>query len=122
SMSGNLSATLRMMDEDVTFLGTGHPPMRGGEVFSEAFESVIQKFRVESSAEIREIKVIGDWAYTWVYLTVTMTPLDGGTANRKTGDALSILRKQADGRWVIYRDANMLAPEKPGGDSQAVSE
>ncbi len=30
--------------------------------------------------------------------------------NRRTGHTLSVLRKQSDGAWVIFRDANMLAP------------
>ena len=40
-----------------------------------------------------------------------ITPLNGGAAARRSGSALSIFRKQPDGKWAIYRDANMLAPE-----------
>jgi ketosteroid isomerase-like protein len=33
----------------------------------------------------------------------------GGDAMRRKGYTLSILRKQADGKWVLWRDANLVA-------------
>ncbi len=53
--------------------------------------------------------MFGDWAYCWNKLAVAVSPPDGGAAAKRAGPVLSILRKQADGRWVIVRDANMLA-------------
>jgi ketosteroid isomerase-like protein len=67
-------------------------------------------FRIDALADIREIKVFGDWAYRWNHLTVTVTAPDG-TAVKRAGDVLSILRKEND-RWVIFRDANLLAATK----------
>jgi ketosteroid isomerase-like protein len=32
----------------------------------------------------------------------------GGKAVKTAGDTLSILRREADGGWVILRDANLL--------------
>ena len=46
----------------------------------------------------------------WTRLTVVMTPPNGAPSVRRAGHTLSILRKQ-NGRWVIARDANLLAPE-----------
>jgi len=40
-----------------------------------------------------------------------MTPLQGGSIMRRSGYTLTILRKEPDGRWVLYRDANTLTPE-----------
>jgi ketosteroid isomerase-like protein len=44
----------------------------------------------------------------WANLTVQLTPLSGGDSVVRSGSAISILRKQADGYWVMTRDANML--------------
>jgi len=38
-----------------------------------------------------------------------MTPPNGTEPVRRAGHTLTILKKQ-DGRWVIARDANLLAP------------
>ena len=30
---------------------------------------------------------------------------------RRSGYTLTLLRKEPDGRWVLFRDANLLTPE-----------
>jgi uncharacterized protein (TIGR02246 family) len=62
----------------------------------------------EGTGEVRELQVLGDWAFVRSYLEVAMTPPGGETVRRK-GWVLSILRKGGDGRWRIARDANLLA-------------
>ena len=108
---GDLPQILRLMAEDVVFLVAGQPPMRGREAFAAAFHSALQQVRVESKSEIQEIQVAGEWAYCWSRLSVTITPLQGGAAVRRSGNALSVLRKQPGGAWVLFRDANMLSVE-----------
>jgi len=71
----------------------------------------VQQVRIESTATIDEIHVTGNFAHLANHLTVTMTPLQGGPIIRRSGYTLTILRKEPDGRWVLYRDANMLAPD-----------
>jgi uncharacterized protein (TIGR02246 family) len=110
SAAGDVDQVLQLMAEDVVFLIPGQPPMRGREAFAAGFKSVVQQFRMEARSDIQEIEVAGDWAYCWNHLTVTMSPLGGGgSAMHRSGYTLSILRKHA-GRWVIVRDANLLAP------------
>ena len=67
--------------------------------------------RIESTGEIRELVVAGDCAYCWTQLSVVITPRTSGAAMRRSGPALTILRKKADGAWVVARDANMLTAE-----------
>ena len=67
--------------------------------------------RIESTATIEEIHVTGNFAHLANHLTVTMTPLQGGPIIRRSGYTLTIMRKEPDGRWVLYRDANMLAAD-----------
>jgi uncharacterized protein (TIGR02246 family) len=109
--AGDLSKLLDLMAEDVVFYVVGQPPMRGREAFAAAFRTAVQQVRIESTARIEEIQVAGNFAYLANYLTVTMTPLQGGPIIRRSGYTLTILRKEPDGRWVLYRDANMLAPD-----------
>lgn len=109
--AGDLSKLLNLMAEDVVFYVVGQPPMRGREAFAAAFRAVVQHVRIDSTAMIEEIQVAGNFAHLANYLTVTMTPLQGGSIMRRSGYTLTILRKEPDGRWVLYRDANMLTPE-----------
>ena len=110
SAAGNLDRVLELMAEDVIFIGPGRPPMRGRDGFAAASRASEGRSRVEGSVEIQEVQVFGDWAYCWNQLTLTVHPADGGAPGHLAGPALSVLRKNPDGRWVIFRDANMVAP------------
>jgi uncharacterized protein (TIGR02246 family) len=109
TLAGDLDRVLELMAEDVVFLGAGRPPMRGREAFAAASRAMEGKVRVDGKADVQEVRVFGDWAYCWTLLTVVMHPADGSAPTERRGPALSVLRKNPDGRWVIFRDANMVA-------------
>jgi uncharacterized protein (TIGR02246 family) len=94
------------MTDDVVFMVPGREPF-GREAFAAASEAM-RGARIEGSSDIRELKVLGDWAYLRNYLEVTVTP-PGGEAVKRSGYTLTILKKQPDGRWLLARDANLLA-------------
>src|SRR5207244_4878778 len=85
--------------------------MRGRDAFAAAFLAAVQQIRIESTATIEEIHVTGNFAHLANHLTVTMTPLQGGPIIRRSGYTMTIMRKETDGRWVLYGDANMLAAD-----------
>ena len=107
------------MAEDVVFLLPGQPPIIGKAAFEAAAnaQSMSKDSRpeFEGTSEIQEIKVFDDWAYMWTRLKVVITPSDGSPPITRAGHTLSILRKQA-GKWVLARDANMLAPVQSRGE------
>ena len=105
SKSGDTAKVLSLMTDDAVFMVPGHEPF-GKEAFAAASQSM-KDLRFEGSYDIREITVLGDWAYLRNYITVTMTP-PGGEPMRRAGYTLSILRKEADGKWVLARDANLV--------------
>ena len=107
SKTGDTKKVLELMSDDVVFLVTGQPPMRGKAAFA-ASQAALKNAKIDASGEIQEIEVLGDWAYMWTDLSVVITPPGGAASIRRAGNTLSILRRQADG-WAIARDANMLA-------------
>lgn len=104
---GDLHELMAMMADDVVFLTPGQSPMRR-EDFAAGFMAAIEHVRIEVESEVQEIGITGDWAWCWNYLDVKVTPHAGGSSNRRAGYTLTILRKE-DGKWVIARDANLLA-------------
>jgi uncharacterized protein (TIGR02246 family) len=108
SAAGDLARVLELMDDDVVFIGAGRPPMRGKSAFAAASRAMEGRTRLDGAVDIQEIRIFGDWAYCWTQLTIRMQPTDGGAPTELNGPALSILRKRPDGRWVIFRDANMV--------------
>lgn len=107
SSAGDVDAVLRLMTEDVVFLGPGRPPMRGKAAFAQGMREWAGKMQVDGRHEVREIAVSGDLASCWVDLEVRMSPPGGAPVVRR-GDVLSVYRREADGAWRIARDANML--------------
>lgn len=78
--------------------------MKGRSTFAEGLRGLLTSHRSESTSDIQEVYVLGDLGYCWSALAVRMTPLSGGDPVVRKGSALSILRKQADGEWVVVRD------------------
>ncbi|HET6898073.1 MAG TPA: SgcJ/EcaC family oxidoreductase [Vicinamibacteria bacterium] len=107
--AGDVETILGLMAEDVVFLRAGQPPMKGKAAFAEGTRAALDKFRIESSADVQEVRTAGDLAYCWTELRVEMVPRGGGPGSRRAGPALTLLRKARDGKWVVSRDANMLA-------------
>ena len=65
--------------------------------------------QIEGKSDIQEIRLLGDWAWMRSFLTVKITP-PGGTTTTSSGYVLTILQRNADYRWVIARDVNLLVP------------
>ena len=107
--TGDVAAVLQLMSEDVVFLVTGRPPMRKADFAAAAkAQAGPQGPEIDGTSEIQEIKVLGDWAFMWTKLKVVVTPPDGSASMTRSGHTLSILKKEK-GKWVLARDANMLA-------------
>jgi uncharacterized protein (TIGR02246 family) len=108
--AGDVDTVLKLMAEDVVFLVPGQPPMRKADFAAAAKAQAAGRApKFEGTSEIQEIKVLGDWAFMWTQLTVVVTPPGGAALMRRAGHTLSVLKKE-EGRWLLARDANLLAP------------
>ncbi len=107
SKAGDTAKVLSLMAEDALFMVPGREPF-GREAFAAAAEGQ-QGFTIDGTSDIRELKVLGDWAYLRNFVAITITPRNGGTPMKRSGYTLTILRKQ-NGRWRLARDANLMLP------------
>lgn len=105
---GDVDTVLDLMTPDVVFLVAGQPAMQGREAFEKVLRGMLSTHGIDSSSEIEEVCVAGDFAYCRTRLSVTVTSKHGATPMQRTGHTLSILRKSPDGKWQLARDANLL--------------
>lgn len=107
--AGDTETVLSLMTEDVVFLVPGAPSF-GKQKFAAMMQPASPGPRptFDGRSEIQEVRVFGDWAFTWTRLTVEVTP-PGGETHKRAGHTLSVLQK-VGGRWLLARDANMLTP------------
>lgn len=112
SKAGDADAVLDLMTDDVVFTVVGRPPF-GKQEFAENMRRM-KDLKIDAQAEVIEVTVRGDTAWARVRLRVGMTTPDGKSAPRE-GYVLSIYTRQADGRWLLARDANLLGPAASSG-------
>ena len=105
SQAGDTDTVLSLMADDAVFMVAGQEPF-GKEAFAAASRGA-QNVRMEGTSDIRELTVLGDWAYLRNHLTVTVTP-PGRQPVRRAGYTLTILRKTPAGQWLLARDANLM--------------
>jgi uncharacterized protein (TIGR02246 family) len=106
--SGDVATVLDLMTDDVVFTVPGREPF-GKDVFAKA-SGDMKGVSIDGRSDIVELKVLGDWAWTRTHLTVSMT-VHGKPPMRRSGYTLTILRKEADGKWRLARDANLLTDD-----------
>ena len=103
--AGDSARVLSLMADDVVFMVPGREPF-GKEAFAAASDGM-KGTRLEGTADIREMEVLGDWAWCRTHIHLTVTPPTGEPVQR-AGYTLTIFKKKPDGHWVLSRDANLL--------------
>jgi uncharacterized protein (TIGR02246 family) len=109
--AGDVDTVLSSIAEDAVFLVPGQPVMTKTE-FAAAARALAgpNAPKVEAWSDIQEIKIFGDGAYAWSKLSVAVTPPGAASAIKRAGHTSTIFRKH-NGRWLLARDANLLAAE-----------
>jgi uncharacterized protein (TIGR02246 family) len=108
SRAGDLALLLDLMTDDVVFMTPNRAPFGKAEFAADARR--MQGLAFDADAEILEIEIVGTRAFARTRIEASMTAPDG-SARRMSGYALSVLRRAADGRWRIARDANLVTAE-----------
>jgi uncharacterized protein (TIGR02246 family) len=106
SKARDTEKVLSLMADDVLFTVPGQAPF-GKEAFRAMSEST-KGVEMDGTAEVLELELRGDWAWLRNYIDIAVTP-PGGAPARRAGYTLSILRKEPDGRWLLFRDANLVS-------------
>lgn len=105
SRTGDIDTVLGLMTDDVLFLTPGQPPF-GKDAFAR-MSSGMKDVHIDGTSDIQEVQVFGDIAYLRNALRIVITMPDGKEV-RRSGQTLTILRKEADGKWRLVRDANLV--------------
>jgi uncharacterized protein (TIGR02246 family) len=110
SKAGDLPALMDMMTDDVVFMTPGRPPFGKSEFAADSQR--MEGAALDARAEVQEIEVFGSHAYIRNHIHAELT-FPGQAPRHMSGYAMTVLRKEADGRWRIARDANLVMPEQP---------
>lgn len=106
SRAGDLAAILGLMADDVLFMTASREPF-GKDQFRQDFEAM-KDVAIDGRATIEEMCVVGDWAWIRNHIDLTISPA-GSPPIGRSGHSLTLLRKGDDGRWRLFRDANLVS-------------
>jgi uncharacterized protein (TIGR02246 family) len=107
--AADLDCLMALMTDDAVLLNPGQTFV-SKQAFPAVFTGGHQQFRLHCSSEIEELTVAGDFAYSRCRDTLSATPHAGGEALQLAGFRLTVYRRDADGRWLLARDAHTLMP------------
>lgn len=113
SAAGDVDTIKSLMAEDAQFLVADHPPITRQD-FINSFQAIRQSIKIQVlDWRVEELEESGNLAYCHGYLHLAITPHALGLPIERKGPILSIFRKQANGNWLLAKDANFLSTVEP---------
>ncbi len=98
SQAGDTETVLSLMTDDVVFMVPGREPF-GKAAFAAAAQDM-QGARMEGTSDIRELQVLGDWAYLRGHLQIAVTtPAATPSGAPATRSPSCARRPTANGGW-----------------------
>ncbi|OVE79911.1 hypothetical protein BVY01_01275, partial [bacterium I07] len=76
----------------------------GNDAIRAGFKNESEQFDFEGVNTIKDVRVIGDWAFLRGVYSVKITTKTGGEPIQETGKWMSFLQRQQDGSWKIVSD------------------
>jgi uncharacterized protein (TIGR02246 family) len=108
TIAKNIQAILELVADDVVFLPSSMPPIRGREEVGKMYQTFFPRYRqIKHDATIEEVRIAGDWAFLWGVDELRLTPESGEPEIHLKGKGLSILKRQSDG-WRFWRGINNM--------------
>ena len=105
--AGDLERWISLWIDDGIQMAPDAPIRIRKKQIREAMRAAFDLFDAHNmTIHMEEVRVLGDWAYSFGAFTFEMTPKGGGKATNCGGKFLDILVKQADGSWKIAIDCH----------------
>ena len=104
---GDMEHVLALAHEDLLF-HTPHGEPFGKAAFA-AQGALPPGAQMEGTADTPEIVVCGDLGYARTFLDLTLT-MPGGKPTHLTGWSLTLYKRNTEGKWQLWRDANLVKP------------
>ena len=107
SAQSDYAALEPLMHPDVVFLTCGNEPF-GRERFRAGFLKITETMNFQGSTEVLEVRVDGELAYARAFVDVQINPKAGGAPIIRQGHVLSVYKRNPEGHWQLFRDANLM--------------
>lgn len=106
----DFEALSAMVAPDAVFLAPARAPVEGREAWAVSRDRPMPG--VESRCDVQQVEVYGNAGHAWFQVKIRVPASEGVPEIRVEGHNLSLYRKGAAGKWLLAREARMLAPGK----------
>ncbi len=104
-LAGDLERWVAQWAEDGVQMPPGEPPRVGKETIQSKVGGFMDQFQyTEFAITNQEIVKADGWAFVRGVYKYTVAPKAGGDSAAGEGKYMTILQKQPDGAWKLYRD------------------
>jgi len=101
--NGNLEALMAAYADDIVMMPPNEAERVGRTAVRSMWEDLLRDFTAEVSVSIKELQVLGEWAFERGTFTMELAPRTGGPPVQDFGKYLDILRQQPDGSYKYSR-------------------
>jgi uncharacterized protein (TIGR02246 family) len=117
---GDADSLAALFTDDAVYEPADDPTCEGHDQIADYFDDLLHDAPATAEFDVRETKVIGDWAFMRINVTLTETDPETGEEMQTQERHLWVLRRQKDGGWKIARlITNVVEPDDEGGDEDA---
>ncbi len=105
---GDVSTVLSLVTHDVILKVADTPPLAGRDALEEALDAFFAAHSEVVEYDVEEIEVSHDLAFARISERARIESKDGSGVLSVDGIHLAVLRRQADGAWLVARDFSSL--------------
>jgi uncharacterized protein (TIGR02246 family) len=102
--AGDVERWAALWSEEGVQLPPDEPAVVGKQRIRDRMRAGFDRFKFDMAIANQEMRAAGDLAFARGTYKATLTPKQGGKQTRIDGKFMTILVRQHDGSWKIYRD------------------
>jgi ketosteroid isomerase-like protein len=112
TLSGKADELAKLWDSEAVRLQEGGPAEVGRAAIyadDKRWEASANRGQPLSyNAEVKDLQIIGDWAFEWGYFTASYKEGATGKTVALSGKQLRVLKRQPDGSWKFVRVMSLI--------------
>ncbi len=101
--AGDIDRWTSLWAEDAIEMPAGAASVVGRQQIGNDLAGSMNQFTIEEAITVEEIEVAGKWAFSSGRHTAILNPKGEGQSFLIDGKSMTILLRQSDGGWKIYR-------------------
>lgn len=102
--AGDVTAFVALFAEDGVQMPPNAPVNLGRTMIRSWAQGFFSRFGCRFALAVREVRIVGDWAFEWGDYTITLDPVSGGPSIMDKEKYLAVSQREAGGSWLLARD------------------